>query len=333
MPMTSKQETSDRHADEPLIGDIEDAARRLAGVAVITPLLESAALNERLGGRLLVKAEPLQRTGSFKFRGAYNFMSRLGDAARRCGVMTYSSGNHGQAVAAAAKLLGMPALILMPTDAPAIKVRNTKAYGAEVMHYDRYADDRERLGAALVAERGYTLVPPFDHGLIIAGQGTTGLEIAEQAAHIGAEPDAVLVCCGGGGLVAGVALADKRRSPIQRCGCPLDLRFLAIADARRADFPDQPATAGRWAGRQRRRSPSGDGNRLRRLQAGAGARRSRRPCGRGRGQDRHRRSDRRRRLLRGQCGLRTFHKRTGEPGLTIARYSFVRAPPCGRPAA
>jgi threonine dehydratase len=213
MPMTSKQETSDRHADEPLIGDIEDAARRLAGVAVITPLLESAALNERLGGRLLVKAEPLQRTGSFKFRGAYNFMSRLGAAARRCGVMTYSSGNHGQAVAAAAKLLGMPALILMPTDAPAIKVRNTKAYGAEVMHYDRYADDRERLGAALVAERGYTLVPPFDHGLIIAGQGTTGLEIAEQAAHIGAEPDAVLVCCGGGGLVAGVALALADRMP------------------------------------------------------------------------------------------------------------------------
>jgi threonine dehydratase len=211
--MTSKQETSDRHSDEPGIGDIEDAARRLAGIAVTTPLLESMALNERLGGRLLVKAEPLQRTGSFKFRGAYNFMSRLGDDARQSGVMTYSSGNHGQAVAAAAKLLGMPALILMPTDAPAIKVRNTKAYGAEVVHYDRYTDDRERLGAALVAERGYTLVPPFDHRLIIAGQGTTGLEIAEQAARIGAAPDAVLVCCGGGGLVAGVGLALVDRMP------------------------------------------------------------------------------------------------------------------------
>lgn len=197
----------------PTIADIEDAARRLAGIAVRTPLLESPRLNERVGGRLLIKAEPLQRTGSFKFRGAYNRLSRLDAAARARGVVAYSSGNHAQGVAAAAQMLGVKAAIVMPADAPAMKLRNTRAYGAEVVTYDRYKDDREAIGAALCAERGAVLVPPFDDPHIIAGQGTTGLEIFEQAAERGLSLDVVLVCCGGGGLSAGVATALAARSP------------------------------------------------------------------------------------------------------------------------
>jgi threonine dehydratase len=198
---------------EPGIADIEDAARRLRGMAVITPLLESPALNARLGGRLLIKAEPMQRTGSFKFRGAYNRLSRLDDAAKKSGVVTFSSGNHAQGVAAAAQILGMPAVIVMPADAPAIKVRNTKSYGAEVVSFDRYTENREAIGERLRAERGAVLVPPYDDPYIIAGQGTVGLEIATQAAERGAELDAVLVCCGGGGLVAGTATAIAAKAP------------------------------------------------------------------------------------------------------------------------
>lgn len=200
----------------PACADIEDAARRLAGKAVRTPLLESPPLNARLGGRLLVKAEPLQRTGSFKFRGAYNHLSRLGPEERRRGVVTFSSGNHAQGVAAAAQILGIPAVIVMPSDAPEIKVRNTRSYGAEIVQYDRYKESREDIGARIAAERGATLVAPYDDPLVIAGQGTVGLEIAEQAADLGARPDAVLVCCGGGGLTAGVALALAERMPQAR---------------------------------------------------------------------------------------------------------------------
>ncbi len=197
----------------PTIADVEDAARRIKGFAVLTPLLESPMLNQQLGGRLLVKAEPLQRTGSFKFRGAYNRMSRLDSAQRAAGVVTFSSGNHAQGVAHAAQLLGVPAVIVMPSDAPAVKIANTRAYGGEVVLYDRYRDNREAVGAKIAAERGATLVPPYDDPYIVAGQGTVGLEIADQAIAAGAKLDAVLVCCGGGGLVAGTALALATMAP------------------------------------------------------------------------------------------------------------------------
>jgi len=197
----------------PTLADIEDAARQIAGVAVRTPLLESPVINARLGGRLLIKAEPMQRTGSFKFRGAYNRISRLDDAQKKRGVVTYSSGNHAQGVAAAAQMLGIPAVILMPADAPAIKVRNTKAYGAEVIHFDRYTENREAKGQAVCRERGAVLVPPYEDPYIIAGQGTVGLEIVAQAAEAKADMDAVLVNCGGGGLIAGTSTAIKGKLP------------------------------------------------------------------------------------------------------------------------
>ena len=193
--------------EEPRFSDIESAAARLAGKSVVTPLLEFPALNTRVGGRVLIKPENLQRTGSFKFRGAYNKISQLPEAARQAGVVAYSSGNHAQGVAAAAQILGIPAVIVMPKDAPAIKVDNTRSYGAEVVLYDRYHQVREQVAAAIVAERRATLVRPYDDPDIIAGQGTCGLEIATQAAALGAKPEAVLICCGGGGLASGSALA------------------------------------------------------------------------------------------------------------------------------
>jgi threonine dehydratase len=204
----------DRTADrEPTFADVEAAAARLAGWAVVTPLLEFPALDERVGGRVLIKPEVLQRTGSFKFRGAYNKIRQLPEAKRPAGVIAYSSGNHAQGVAAAARLLGVPATIVMPADAPAIKIENTRGHGAEVLLYDRYRDAREEVAARLVAERGASLVRPYDDPDIIAGQGTCGLEIARQAAALGQRLDAVLVCCGGGGLTAGVALALAELSP------------------------------------------------------------------------------------------------------------------------
>ncbi|MEQ8967098.1 MAG: threonine/serine dehydratase [Azospirillaceae bacterium] len=195
------------------IAAIEDAARRLAGEAVETPLLESELLNRRVGGRLLVKAEPLQRTGSFKFRGAYTKISRLDLAVRARGVIAFSSGNHAQGVAAAAAAFGIPATIVMPADAPAIKRRNTEALGATVVPYDRWREDREAIGAELVERTGASLVRPYDDPDVIAGQGTVGLEIAARCATLGLRPDAVLVCCGGGGLTAGVATALADRLP------------------------------------------------------------------------------------------------------------------------
>jgi len=195
----------------PTAADVEAAAHRLAGKAVLTPLLESPLLNERLGGRLLVKAEPLQRTGSFKFRGACNRIALIPEDRRARGVIAYSSGNHAQGVAAAARLFGVPATIVMPSDAPRIKLANTKAWGASVVPYDRATEIREEIGARLAAETGATLVKPYDDPGVIAGQGTIGLEIADQAAAIGAEVDACVVCCGGGGLVAGVALGLSAR--------------------------------------------------------------------------------------------------------------------------
>ncbi|MHA1151902.1 MAG: threonine/serine dehydratase [Alphaproteobacteria bacterium] len=199
--------------EAPNFGDIEAAAARLASRAVETPLLNSSALDRELGGRILLKTETLQRTGSFKFRGAFNRMSLIPEAERGAGVVAYSSGNHAQGVAAAAALLGVPAIIVMPDDAPAIKVAKTRAYGAEVVLYNRVTENREALAAALAAERGATLVRPYEDPGVIAGQGTCGLEIARQAAARGLEIDALLVCCGGGGLTAGCALALAELSP------------------------------------------------------------------------------------------------------------------------
>lgn len=205
--MTSLMPSDSLPATNVRIADIQAAAARLAGVAVRTPLLESPLLNARLGGRLLVKAEPLQRTGSFKFRGAYNRISLIPAADRDKGVVALSSGNHAQGVAAAAGMLGLSATVVMPADAPAIKRTNTESLGARVVAYDRHCDDREAIAAEIASRTGATIVKPYDDPGIIAGQGTIGLEIAEQAAALGVRPDAVLVCCGGGGLVSGTALA------------------------------------------------------------------------------------------------------------------------------
>ena len=197
----------------PSFDDVRAAAARLEGLAVKTPLLESPALNERVGGRILLKAESLQRTGSFKFRGAFNRISQLPEARRHAGVVAYSSGNHAQGVAAAAALLDVPATIVMPEDAPAIKLANTRAYGAEVVTYKRFGESREEIAKGIAKERGATLVPPYDDPNIIAGQGSCGLEMVRQAETAEATLDAVLVCCGGGGLTAGCALAIKELSP------------------------------------------------------------------------------------------------------------------------
>ncbi len=197
----------------PGLAEIEAAARRLAGKAVVTPLLESPALNARLGGRVLLKPETLQRTGSFKFRGAYNKLSQLNEIQRSAGVVAYSSGNHAQGVAAAAQLLDVPATIVMPSDAPRIKVANTRGYGAEVVLYERGTEDRKAIAEKIAAERGATIVPPYDDPEIIAGQGTCGLEICQQAEALGADLDAILVCCGGGGLTAGIGTAARALSP------------------------------------------------------------------------------------------------------------------------
>jgi threonine dehydratase len=201
-------------AEAVTIDEIRAARARLEGVARVTPLLESALLNRMAGRRILVKAECLQRTGSFKFRGGWAAVSALSEAARRRGVIAYSSGNHAQGVARAAELMGVPAVIVMPRDAPTLKVANTKAYGAEVVSYDRAGgESREEVGGQLAEERGLTLIKPYDEPMVIAGQGTCGLEIAEQARAAGVERADVLVCCGGGGFSAGIALALEAEAP------------------------------------------------------------------------------------------------------------------------
>jgi len=195
----------------PTYADIKAAARRLDGFAVKTPLLESPLLNARAGARLLVKAEPLQRTGSFKFRGAFNKISQLDDAQKRAGIVGYSSGNHAQGVAHAAQLNHVNATIVMPRDAPRVKIANTRSYGAEIVLYDRQNESREAIGEKISDERGATLVPPYDDPDIIAGQGTVGLEAYEQLN--GVIPDLVLCGCGGGGLIAGLSTALRRHLP------------------------------------------------------------------------------------------------------------------------
>jgi threonine dehydratase len=204
------------HHRLPAFDDVRAAAARLAGHARRTPLLTDTPLDERCGGRVALKLENLQHTGSFKFRGAYNRLAQLDAAERAAGVVAFSSGNHAQGVAAAARLLGIRATIVMPSDAPRIKLANTLALGAEVISYDRERESREEIAARLAAERGAVLVPSFDDPDIIAGQGTAGLELAEQAAEYGLGLDDVIVCASGGGLVAGIALAISALSPATR---------------------------------------------------------------------------------------------------------------------
>lgn len=196
------------------IDDIRTAATRIAPYTVHTPLVESPRLNDWLGFRLLVKAECLQHTGSFKLRGATNTVMSLADSITD--VVAYSSGNHAQAVARAASLRGMRAVIVMPEDAPVMKIEGTKAYGAEVVTYDRYNESREEIGGTIAAERGAELIPPFEDARVMAGQGTVGLEIAQQCAEMGVTPDHVISCCGGGGLIAGVSTAIRAELPMAK---------------------------------------------------------------------------------------------------------------------
>jgi threonine dehydratase len=202
--------------DLPDFDDVRAAAARLSGHARRTPLLAGTPLDERTGGRILLKLETLQHMGSFKFRGAYNRLSQFDAQQRTAGVVAFSSGNHAQGVAYAAKLLGVPATIVMPADAPRVKMQNTLALGAEVITYDRLRESREEIASRLATERGAVLVPSFDDPDIIAGQGTVGLEIVEQSAELGCSLDDVIVCTSGGGLVAGTALAVRARSPATR---------------------------------------------------------------------------------------------------------------------
>jgi threonine dehydratase len=195
------------------LSDIEDAAARLDGVAVRTPLLQSFELDQLAGGKVLIKPESLQVTGSFKIRGAYNRLSQLTPEQARNGVVAWSSGNHAQGVAAAGSMLGIQTTIVMPDDAPKAKLENTKKLGGEVVGYDRYTGDREAIAKKIAAERNAELVPSYDHEHIIAGQGTAGLELVDDAIVLGLPPDQVLIPCGGGGLSSGCSIAIKARLP------------------------------------------------------------------------------------------------------------------------
>src|SRR5690349_14518184 len=193
--------------------DIDAAARVIAPFAIRTPLLSFPVLDERVGAKVFLKPEMLQRTGSFKFRGAFNKVASIPQDKRAGGVVAFSSGNHAQGVAAAAKLLDMHATIVMPSDAPLTKRERTKSYGADVVLYDRDREDREAISRGIAEKRGATLVRPYDDPFVIAGQGTAGREIAEDMAALGVAPDIVVVPASGGGLIAGVAVAIKTRFP------------------------------------------------------------------------------------------------------------------------
>jgi threonine dehydratase len=197
----------------PTEANIEAAAKRLAGVAVRTPLINAPVLDDLLGARVFLKAETLQRTGSFKFRGAYNRISSIPPERRGAGVVAYSSGNHAQGVAAAARLLGMRATIVMPADAPRAKTERTRALGAEIVPYNRDTEDRAAIAEKIVAERGATLVPPYDDPMISAGPGTIGREFVDDLARLSLSPDIVVVGASGGGLAAGISLGVKSRVP------------------------------------------------------------------------------------------------------------------------
>ncbi|MGA0597199.1 threo-3-hydroxy-L-aspartate ammonia-lyase [Enterovirga sp. CN4-39] len=193
----------------PTFADVETAARRIAGIAHRTPVMTSRIADGRTGAQLFFKCENLQRSGAFKFRGAYNAISALPGEQKSRGVVAFSSGNHAQAIAYAGSLLGVETVIVMPSDAPALKLAATKGYGGEVVTYDRYKDDREAIGRQLAAERGLTMIPPYDHFDVIAGQGTAALELIEETGPL----DLLFVCLGGGGLLSGCALAAAARSP------------------------------------------------------------------------------------------------------------------------
>lgn len=203
----------------PTFEDVKAAAERLAGIARRTPLLAGTPLDELTGGRVLLKVESLQRTGSFKIRGAYNRLVQLGPDERAAGVVAYSSGNHAQGVACAAAMLGIRATIVMPADAPRAKLEGTRALGAEIVLYDRDRDSRETIATNLALERGATLVPAFDDPHVIAGQGTVGLELMQQARDLDATPDQVLIGCSGGSLASGSALAIRELSPTTEVLC------------------------------------------------------------------------------------------------------------------
>ncbi|MCJ2105931.1 threo-3-hydroxy-L-aspartate ammonia-lyase [Methylobacterium sp. E-041] len=200
---------TDAPPGQPTFADVARAAERIAGVAHRTPVLTSRTADERAGASLFFKAENLQRVGAFKFRGAYNAIAALADDARARGVIAYSSGNHAQAIALASRLLNVPATIVMPQDAPAMKVAATQGYGAEVVRYDRYTQDRVALGRELAEARGLTLIPPYDHPDVIAGQGTLALELIAETGPL----DMLVVCLGGGGMLSGCALVAAERSP------------------------------------------------------------------------------------------------------------------------
>jgi threonine dehydratase len=193
----------------PTYADVQAAAERIRGHAHRTPVLTSRRVDGEVGASVFFKCENFQRMGAFKFRGAYNALSRFDEAQRQAGVIAYSSGNHAQAVALSARILGMPATIVMPHDAPASKVAATRGYGASIVVYDRYTEDREEIGRALAAEHGMTLVPPYNHPDVIAGQGTATKELLEEVGEL----DALFVCLGGGGLLSGAALAARALSP------------------------------------------------------------------------------------------------------------------------
>jgi threonine dehydratase len=214
LPFLAMQQSANRAL--PTAADVDAAARRLAGVALRTPLLASPVLDEVTGARVFLKAETLQRTGSFKFRGAYNKLSSIPQDERAGGVVAFSSGNHAQGVAAAAQILGMPAVIVMPADAPRPKRERTAALGAQVVLYDRAREDRAVIAGEIAEKRNAALVPPYDDPLIIAGQGTAGREIVEDLAAQGLLPDVIAVTASGGGLTAGIALAVKARVPQAR---------------------------------------------------------------------------------------------------------------------
>jgi threo-3-hydroxy-L-aspartate ammonia-lyase len=193
----------------PTYADVEAAARRIEGHAHRTPVLTSSTANEQLGCELFFKCENLQRMGAFKFRGAYNALAQFTPEQRKAGVVAFSSGNHAQAIALSARLLGMPATIVMPHDAPPVKIEATRGYGGTVVLYDRYTEDRAQIGRELAEKHGLTLIPPFDHPHVIAGQGTAAKELFEDVGPL----DALFVCLGGGGLLAGSALATRALSP------------------------------------------------------------------------------------------------------------------------
>jgi len=193
----------------PTYEDVSAAARRIDGHAHRTPVMRSSTLDRELGAEIFFKAENFQRVGAFKFRGAFNALSRFDEKQKKAGVLAFSSGNHAQAIALSASLLGISATIIMPEDAPAAKMAATRGYGADVVTYDRYSEDRDAIGARLAEEQGSTLIPPYDHPDIIAGQGTAAKELFEEVGEL----DALFVCLGGGGLLAGSALAAKALSP------------------------------------------------------------------------------------------------------------------------